>query len=215
MVIYFKWLKINIIFNRYQFWHALAKLMTMNTDNNLTEIWEGCLQNDRKYQEQLYKLMAAKMMAVCMRYTNDKDEAQDILQEGFVKMFHNVHNFRNEGSLEGWIRHIMVNTAISRYRKSKMTVLVDDFSDEAMAGSSSYNGNTLEEADLLHLIDQLPDSYRSVFNMHAIEGYSHQEISNSLGMSELLSRTTLNRARGMLKNKLVQLQVRERHCLAG
>lgn len=186
----------------------------MNTDNNLKEIWEGCLDNDRKYQEQLYKLMASKMMAVCMRYTNDRDEAQDILQEGFVKMFHNVHNFRNEGSLEGWIRHIMVNTAISRYRRAKTLVLVDDFSDNTTPISSSYNDNGLEAADLLNLIQELPATYRSVFNMHAIEGYSHQEISNSLGMSELLSRTTLNRARAILKNKLSQLQMRERHCYA-
>jgi RNA polymerase sigma factor (sigma-70 family) len=187
----------------------------MNTDNYLSEIWDGCLRNERKYQEQLYKLMASKMMAVCMRYTNDKDEAQDILQEGFVKMFTNAKNFRNEGSLEGWIRHIMVNTAISRYRRSRNMVLVDDFTDNSVPVSSSYNGNTLEADDLLNLIQQLPDNYRSVFNMHALEGYSHQEISNSLGMSELLSRTTLNRARAMLKNKLSQLQIRERHCLAG
>jgi RNA polymerase sigma factor (sigma-70 family) len=188
----------------------------MSTDNYLRFIWEGCLRNERKYQELLYKVLSPKMMAVCMRYAKDKDEAQDILQEGFIKIFNNLHSYRNEGSLEGWIRRIMVHTAITRYRKARTMVLVDDFTEnQSFEAGNSSNGNSLETTDLLNLIEQLPDTYRSVFNMHAIEGYSHQEIGNSLGISEMLSRTTLNRARGMLKNKLVQMQVREQHCLAG
>ncbi|SDT61844.1 RNA polymerase sigma-70 factor, ECF subfamily [Mucilaginibacter mallensis] len=187
----------------------------MSTDNYLRFIWEGCLRNERKYQELLYKVLSPKMMAVCMRYAKDKDEAQDIMQEGFIKIFKNLGSYRNEGSLEGWIRHIMVNTAITRYRKAKSMVLVDDFGENDTLSGSAYNNNTLETADLMNLIQQLPDSYRSVFNMYAIEGYSHQEIGNSLGISELLSRTTLCRARGLLKTRLTKLQVREQHCLAG
>ena len=110
----------------------------------------------------------------------------------------------------------MVHTAITRYRKARTMVLVDDFTEnQSFEAGNSSNGNSLETTDLLNLIEQLPDTYRSVFNMHAIEGYSHQEIGNSLGISELLSRTTLNRARGILKTKLIQMQVREQHCLAG
>ena len=188
----------------------------MSTDNYLRFIWEGCLRNERKYQELLYKVLSPKMTAVCMRYAKDKDEAQDILQEGFIKIFNNLHSYRNEGSLEGWIRRIMVHTAITRYRKARTMVLVDDFTEnQSFEAGNSSNGNSLETTDLLNLIEQLPDAYRSVFNMHAIEGYSHQEIGNSLGISELLSRTTLNRARGILKTKLIQMQVREQHCLAG
>jgi len=108
-----------------------------------------------------------------------------------------------------------VNTALNRYRKAKTMVLVDDFGDDNTLPGSSYNNNKLEADDLLNLIQELPDSYRSVFNMYAIEGYSHQEIGNSLGISEPLSRTTLSRARGMLKTKLSEMQVREMCYMAG
>jgi RNA polymerase sigma-70 factor (ECF subfamily) len=189
--------------------------MTTNTDDKLSALWEGCLKNDRKQQESLYRLLAPRMLAVCVRYAKDKDEAQDILQEGFIKMFKNMNNYRSDGSLEGWIRRIMVHSAISRYRKSKTVVLVDDFAGHNIPVISSYNNNGLEARDLMQMVDELPTTYRSVFNMYAIEGYSHQEISGKLGMSELLSRTTLHRARTILKNKLSSLAIRERHCLAG
>lgn len=187
-------------------------------DERLQTIWNGCLSNDRKSQEQLYRLLAPRMLAVCMRYSTDKDEAQDILQEGFIKMFRNMKNYRGEGSLEGWIRRIMVHCAISRYRKLKPMVLVDDFAAEEAAAIpviSSYNDNGLEAKDLMKLVQKLPKTYRSVFNMYAIEGYSHQEIGSSLGMSELLSRTTLHRARTLLKDMVAKLIMREEHCLAG
>lgn len=187
-------------------------------DERLHTIWDGCLQNDRKCQEQLYRLLAPRMLAVCMRYATDKDEAQDILQEGFIKMFRNMNNYRGEGSLEGWIRRIMVHCAISRYRKLKPMILVDDFAGEeaaAMPVNKAYNDNGLEAKDLMKLVQNLPKTYRSVFNMYAIEGYSHQEIGSSLGMSELLSRTTLHRARALLKDMVAKLTIREEHCLAG
>lgn len=187
----------------------------MITDNNLNRMWEGCLQNDRKQQEALYRALAPKMLAVCMRYANDKDEAQDILQEGFIKMFNNVHKYRGDGNLEGWIRRIMVHTAISRYRKLKSIVLVEDMSENDMDTNTSQNANNLEVSDLMKLVQQLPQVYRSVFNLYAIEGYSHQEIGNKLGITELLSRTTLYRARNILKEKLAMLTSSERYCLAG
>jgi len=184
-------------------------------DNRLQTIWEGCLRNERKCQEQFYKLLAPRMLAVCMRYATDKDEAQDILQEGFIKIFRNMNNYRGDGSLEGWVRRIMVHAAISRYRKLKPIVLVEDFAtDNEMPMSKSYNDNGLEAKDLMKLIQKLPKTYRSVFNMYAIEGYSHQEIGTSLGMSELLSRTTLHRARAALKEMIGKLTQREEHCYA-
>ena len=187
-------------------------------EDRLMTLWEGCLKNDRKQQEQLYRLLAPRMLAVCMRYATDKDEAQDILQEGFIKMFRNMKNYRGEGSLEGWVRRIMVHCAISRYRKLKPMILVEDFAAEgtaAIPAGSSYNDNGLEAKDLMKLVQKLPKNYRSVFNMYAIEGYSHQEIGSSLGMSELLSRTTLHRARALLKEMVAKLTMREEHCLAG
>jgi RNA polymerase sigma factor (sigma-70 family) len=189
--------------------------MMTTVDNRLQTLWEGCLRNDRKQQEMLYKILAPKMLAVCMRYAKDKDEAQDILQEGFIKMFKNMNNYRGEGSLEGWVRRIMVHSAISRYRKAKTMILVDDFTEQNIPVSTSRNGNGLEAQELMNMVQELPTTYRSVFNMYAIEGYSHQEISGKLGMSELLSRTTLHRARTILKDKLNSLAMRERHCLAG
>ncbi|MET3977754.1 RNA polymerase sigma factor (sigma-70 family) [Mucilaginibacter sp. UYP25] len=191
------------------------KMMMTTVDNRLQTLWDGCLRNDRKQQEMLYKVLAPKMLAVCLRYAKDKDEAQDILQEGFIKMFKNMGNYRGEGSLEGWIRRIMVHSAISRYRKAKNVVLVEDFAEQGIPVSSSYNDNGLEARDLMNMVQQLPDTYRSVFNMYAIEGFSHQEIGSKLGMSELLSRTTLHRARTILKEKLNSLAIRERHCMAG
>jgi RNA polymerase sigma-70 factor (ECF subfamily) len=187
----------------------------MTTDNRLAEMWAGCLKNDRKQQELLYKTLAPRMLAVCMRYAHDKDEAQDILQEGFIKMFNNAHKYRGEGNLEGWIRRIMVHCAISRYRKLKPLVLVEDFAEEPEAAGNGYNAHGLEVKDLLKMIQKLPQMYRSVFNMYAIEGYSHQEIGKTLGISELLSRTNLCRARAILKDMVNQLTVREQHCLAG
>ena len=189
--------------------------MTPNTDTRLNDLWEGCLKNNRKQQEMLYRMLAPKMLAVCVRYAKDKDEAQDILQEGFIKMFKNMKSYRGDGSLEGWIRRIMVHSAISRYRKAKTIVLVDDFAEQNIPVNNSYNTNGLEERELMQMVEELPKTYRSVFNMYAIEGYSHQEIGTTLGMSELLSRTTLHRARAILKEKLSQLTIRERHCLAG
>jgi len=187
----------------------------MNTDNYLQLIWEGCLRNEPKNQERLYKLLAPKMLAVCLRYAKDRDEAQDIMQEGFIKIFRNLNSFRNEGSLEGWIRHIMVNTAINRYRKAKNTVLVDDLAENNTLSVRGYNSDKLEAADLMNMIQQLPGNYRNVFNMYAIEGYSHQEIGTELGISELLSRATLHRARGILKNKLSAIESREHCYMAG
>ena len=194
---------------------GVSNMNAMNTDINLNRMWEGCLQNDRKQQEALYRALAPKMLAVCMRYANDKDEAQDILQEGFIKMFNNVHKYRGDGNLEGWIRRIMVHTAISRYRKLKPMVLVEDMAEEGAMSTAAQNANNLEVNDLMKLVQQLPQAYRSVFNMYAVEGYSHQEIGNKLGITELLSRTTLYRARNILKEKLSQLTSHEQYYMAG
>jgi RNA polymerase sigma-70 factor (ECF subfamily) len=187
----------------------------MTTDNRLVEMWEGCLKNDRKQQELLYRTLAPRMLAVCMRYAHDKDEAQDILQEGFIKMFNNVHKYRGEGNLEGWIRRIMVHCAISRYRKLKPMVLMEDFKDDDNSFGNGYNAHGLEAKDLMNIIQKLPQTYRSVFNMYAIEGYSHKEIGTTLGMTEILSRTTLHRARTILKDMVNKLTATEQHCLAG
>lgn len=184
----------------------------MTTEDKLKKIWDGCLKNERKQEELFYKTLAPRMMAVCMRYAHDRDEAQDILQEGFIKAFKNRANYRGDGSLEGWLRRIMVHAAISRYRKAKPVVLCEDMSAETL--DNVYYHEDMEAKDLLRIIRQLPDTYREVFNMYAIEGYSHQEIGSALGMSELLSRTTLHRARTVLKTKLSRLKTAPDYRLA-
>jgi RNA polymerase sigma factor (sigma-70 family) len=186
----------------------------MHTDDKLKNIWEGCLNNERKQEELFYKLLAPRMMAVCLRYAHDRDEAQDILQEGFIKVFKNRSFYRGEGSLEGWVRRIMVHAAISRFRKLKPIILSDEMTTDTDAFSGAYNNDELETKDLMNMIHELPDTYRSVFNMYAIEGYSHQEIGSALGMSELLSRTTLHRARTILRNKLNKMSVRPAYQMA-
>jgi RNA polymerase sigma factor (sigma-70 family) len=178
----------------------------MIAENSLLRIWEGCKVNDRKQQGLLYKVLAPKMLAVCMRYTTDRDEAQDVLQEGFIKIFKNLQNYRGEGSLEGWIRRIMTHTAISRYRKLKPMLLSEEISENSIPCYASNQNNKMEAQELMNIIQQLPGNYRSVFNLYAIEGYSHQEIGTMLGITELLSRTTLHRARGILKKKVLQLE---------
>jgi RNA polymerase sigma factor (sigma-70 family) len=182
-------------------------------EQSLNMIWEGCLNNERKQQEVLYKVLAPRMMAACMRYAKDRDEAQDVMQEGFIKVFGGMHKYRGEGSLEGWIRRIMVHTAISRYRKMKPVLLADEL-PEGVTMHMSYNDSSLETKDLLYMINQLPNNYRTVFNLYAVEGYSHQEIGETLGISEVVSRTTLYRARGVLKDRLSRITLREQHCMA-
>jgi RNA polymerase sigma factor (sigma-70 family) len=185
----------------------------MITENSLNRIWEGCLQQDRKSQELLYKFLSARMLAACMRYATDRDEAEDIMQEGFIKVFTSMQKYRNEGSLEGWIRRIMVHTAISRYRKQKPMLLTDAL-PEGVTVNMSYTEQSMEAKELLNMISELPSNYRNVFNLYAIEGYSHQEIGETLGITELVSRTTLHRARGVLKEKLNRIEMREHFCMA-
>lgn len=178
----------------------------MITQDTLLTVWKGCLNYEPKQEELLYKILAPKMMAVCMRYAHSREEAQDILQDGFIKTFKNRHTYRNQGSLEGWVRRIMVYTALSSHRKNRPTANTCQINDDITY--QTYNNDSLEAAELLTLISGLPDTYRNVFNMYAIEGYSHQEIGSTLGMSELLSRTTLCRARTVLKNRLSSLDTK-------
>jgi len=153
------------------------------------------------------------MLAACMRYATDRDEAEDIMQEGFIKVFTSMQKYRNEGSLEGWIRRIMVHTAISRYRKQKPMLLTDAL-PEGVTVNMSYTEQSMEAKELLNMISELPSNYRNVFNLYAIEGYSHQEIGETLGITVLVSRTTLHRARGVLKEKLNRIEMREHFCMA-
>jgi len=167
---------------------------------------DGCKRGDRKAQEMLYHAVASKMFNVCMRYASSDEEAQDMLQNGFIRVFKSLSTFREEGSFEGWIRRIIINTAIEMYRKNinkQNTVQLDEMFDQEQ---DLFDMQRLEVSDLMKIIQQLPDGYRIVFNMYAIEGYSHKEIAKSLQISEGASKSQLSRARAWLKNKLLIIE---------
>lgn len=174
----------------------------LTTDNLL----EGCKKNDRQSQELLYKSLASKMLGVCMRYAKDSFEAEDILQAGFVRVFQKIADFRSDGSFEGWIRRIMVNTAIEVYRKNQRSLNVVDIDQVYDAPQSMFNMTGLEAKDLLNLIRQLPEGYRMVFNLYVIEGYSHKEIGEQLAISEGASKSQLSRARALLREKILKTE---------
>lgn len=181
------------------------------------EIINGCKQYDKVAQMALYKKHVGKMNAICYRYINSYDDAKDIVQDGFIKVFSSISKYKGEGSLEGWIRRIMVNTALDYLKKKKMFVSIDESSaadgdhNGAMASSdddqeedSLFNaGFTTEE--LMSAINKLPDQYRVIFNMHCIEHYSHKEIASLLSVKEETSRSRLRRARAALKEHLTVL----------
>lgn len=150
------------------------------------------------------------MYAVCLRYCKDADDAQDLLQDGFVKIFKNLEKFRGEGSFEGWIRRIFVNTSIEHFRKSVKNLTVAD-SQEVSIEDPSWNAlDNLAEKDIVKMIQELSPGYRQVFNMYVIEGYSHRDIGDILGISEGTSKSQLARAKGILK-KMVEEKLKEKN----
>ncbi len=146
------------------------------------------------------------MYGVCLQYAGNEEEANDILQEGFIKIFENLSSYRFEGSFEGWMRRIMVNTALEKYREKHNLYRVDDIDSlneiEAEIEVGEYTG--LEAEDLLNMIQALPPQYKIVFNLFAIEGYSHKEIGEMLGISPSTSKSNLSRARDILKRKVLR-----------
>lgn len=181
-----------------------------NTIETLSEeqIIERAILKDPVCQKIIYDKYSNKMMAVCSRYTVDYDEAKDVLQDAFIRIFDYLHQFGNKGSFEGWIRRVVVTTAINWYNKNKRRfdeVDVEQLDWDSGASFTPFNHQyTLEE--LHSLIKQLPPSYQMVFNMYAVDGYSHKEIGELMGISEGTSKSNLSRARVILQKKLKQLE---------
>jgi RNA polymerase sigma-70 factor (ECF subfamily) len=171
---------------------------------DIKNIINGCLKGNRRDQELLYRRHAAKLYAVCLQYSGNDEEARDILQEGFIKIFKNLIHYKHEGSFEGWVRRIMVNTALEKYRSKHTLHRVDDIGQipeiDAEPDNEDYAG--LEAIDLLEIIRELPPKYRMVFNLFAIEGYSHKEISKMVNISEGTSKSNLCRARIILQRRV-------------
>ena len=172
--------------------------------SELKNIIKGCLAGDRRDQELLYRRHASKLYAVCLQYSGNEEEARDILQEGFIKIFENLENYKHEGSFEGWMRRITVNTALEKYRSRHNLYRVDDIDNipepEAEPENQDYAG--LDANDLLEIIRELPPKYRIVFNLYAIEGYSHKEIGKMINISEGTSKSNLSRAMTILQRRV-------------
>jgi len=172
--------------------------------DDIKDIIKGCLEGNRRDQELLYRRHCSKLYAVCLQYSDSDEEARDILQEGFIKIFQNLHSYKHEGSFEGWLRRIVVNTALEKYRAKHNLYRVDDIDsiDEPQAEPDNEDYTGIDAADLLYIIRELPPKYRMVFNLYAIEGYSHKEISKMLKISEGTSKSNLSRARVILQKKV-------------
>ncbi len=145
------------------------------------------------------------MYGVCLRYSGNVDDANDLLQEGFIKVFKNLHKFRGDGSFEGWIRRIFVNTSIEHFRKKVKLYNVTEVQENTIEDTDLGILDSLAEKDIVSLVNELSPGYKAVFNMHVIEGYSHKEIAEILGITEGTSKSQLARAKGVLKKSIEKM----------
>ncbi len=168
----------------------------------LDQLVTACIKQDRKAQRDLYERFAPVMHTVCLRYVKNTAEAEDVLLKGFMKVFQNIKSFRQEGSIEGWIRRIVVNEALMYIRRNKTMYLEVDI-DEAHE-AKTVRVDHLVEQDLMRLVQSLPLGYSTVFNLFVIEGYAHQEIADMLNISEGTSKSQLSRAKQVLRNLIIK-----------
>lgn len=181
----------------------------MENKAHLEELIKGCLRQERRSQEELFKLYYGKMLAVCMRYSRDRDTAEEMLQEGFIKIFDKLKAFDYSGSFEGWIRRIIVNTAIDKIRKAKKDPSLTDKDEDFKLGAVNP---MIEQEDIeftevraeiaMEAIQSLSPAYRAVFNLYVIEEYTHKEIAEILGISEGTSKSNLSKAKLNLQRVL-------------
>ena len=170
-----------------------------------TDLIKGCIDGNPQMQELLYKKFSSKMYGVCLRYSGNVDDANDLLQEGFIKVFKNLLKFRGEGSFEGWIRRIFVNTSIEHFRKKVKLYNVTEVQENTIEDTDLNILDTLAEKDIIILVNELAPGYKTIFNLHVIEGYSHKEIADMLGITEGTSKSQLARAKGVLKKSLEKM----------
>lgn len=173
------------------------------------EIIAGCKQGKANCQEKLYQLYSRRMMAVCVRYTSSRFEAEDIFHEAFVKVFKHIESYSG-GSFEGWVRRIFVNTAINHYHKNRKYQEQLDYSTiEDSAPSTEDIISQISGQELQTIINQMPEGYKLVFNLYVIEGYNHREIAEALNIAEGTSKSQLAKAKSFLKKTLLKLQISE------
>ncbi len=166
------------------------------------ELINGCIQQDRRCQMLLYRKYSPVLYAITLRYAVDRSQAEDMLQEAFIKVFKNIQNFRNEGSFEGWLRRITVHTSIEWLRKHQVMNQMAEIEKVPLQYVNEDAIQKLAAEDILRMIQDLPQGYRTIFNLYAIEGYSHKEIGEMLGISEGTSKSQFARARYQLEKKI-------------
>ena len=172
------------------------------------QMLQGCLNNNASVQEALYNRFSPRMLGVCYRFARNREDAEDMMQEGFIKVFSQIHQFRGQGALEGWIRRIVVHTCINILKKNKkFSDSVDLFHASALHLNENNIPSLLQAKQVVECIRLLPLGYRTVLNLYAIEGYSHREISSILDIEESTSRSQYTRAKSMLENILLKNKI--------
>lgn len=166
----------------------------------LNKLIKKCANNDRKAQEEIYQLFAGKLYSVCLKYSKSKEEAEDNFQDGFVTIFNKIDQFNFQGSFEGWLKRIMINTVLMKYRNKNVLTIVTEEIPEQVEVDIDDEDVSLEF--LLNLIHELPERYRMVFNLYVLDDYSHKEIAELLQIAEGTSKSNLARARAILKQKI-------------
>ena len=171
---------------------------------NETQLIEGCINCDRRAQKALYDKFSRRMMAVCLRYVKDTEDARDLLQEGFIKLYTNINKYSGEGSFDGWVRKIFVNSALERLRHNDILKNADDIDDVNYTDMpDDESASEISSDEIMKYVRSLPDGFRTVFNLFAIEGYSHKEIGDKLNISESTSRSQYMRARKILQKMIL------------
>lgn len=178
--------------------------MAIKADITERDLVQRCLAGDMKSQQQLYSKYGSVLFAICMRYAGNKENAQDLLQEAFIKIFDGLKYFRFEGSFEGWMKRVAVNTCLDFNKKLKTEPFNEELEDHVHLGLGETISASLNANDLILLLQKLPAGYRTVFNLYAVEGFSHHEIGANLGISENTSKTQLFKARKMLQQMLAK-----------
>lgn len=176
-------------------------------DYHEDEIIDGCLNGGRKYQKLLYEQFYGSMMVVCMRYTNDREEARDVLHEAFMKVFKNLKKFNRGTNLGAWIRRIMINTAIDHYRKTAKRPNLVEINQAVHEADSQDVVGDLSAEEILGMVQKLSPAYRTVFNLYVVEGYSHKEVGDLLGISEGTSKSNLAKARAKLQQMVLKSRI--------
>lgn len=174
--------------------------------DTLDKILAGCRKKRAASQKELYQRFGSAMYGLCLQYASNEEDARDVLQDGFVKVFQKLDQLKDPAAFPGWIRRIMINTALERYRSQVRSYPVDEFSENGAARVDNEAMDALACEDLVALIRELPPRYRMVFNLYAIEGYNHREISQELEISVGTSKSNLSRARAILQEGVWKLE---------